>query len=87
MWRLAETPDQPVSRETLIREVWRQDVMPESNSIAVHMSRLRAKLATAGLTGLVEMGGSSGYRLRCSILNAPPAAWQRPTSRHAVEYQ
>ena len=85
LWRLSETPDEPVSREALIRDVWRQDVAPESNSIAVHISRLRAKLATAGLAGLVEMGGSSGYRLRCSILNAPSATWQRSKPRLAIQ--
>ncbi len=85
LWRLAETPDEPVSRDTLLRDVWRQDVVPESNSIAVHISRLRAKLATAGLAGLVEMGGSSGYRLRCSILNAPSTAWRSQPSRHATQ--
>lgn len=72
LWRLAESPDEPVSREVLIRDVWRNDTAPESNSVAVHMSRLRSKLAAAGLDGLIEPGARRGYRLRRSVLDAVP---------------
>lgn len=76
LWRLADTPDNPVSKETLIRQVWRLDFAPESNSIAVHMARLRRKLELAGLAGLVETG-SAGYRLRTAMLATnEPSSWR-----------
>ena len=37
--------------------------VPETNSLAVHVSRLRGKLNTAGLEGLVETAPSGGYCL------------------------
>ena len=77
LWRLADTPENIVDRETLVRDVWRLGFMPESNSIAVHMSRLRRKLESAGLAGLIETA-HRGYRLRCSILDtSEPAVWLR----------
>jgi DNA-binding response OmpR family regulator len=66
LWRLAERPGEPVSRATLLREVWRLDFEPGTNSVGVHVSRLRAKLALAGLQALVETDPAGGYRVRCS---------------------
>jgi DNA-binding response OmpR family regulator len=74
LWRLTDTPDETVSRDTLIHDVWRLGFVPESNSIAVHMSRLRRKLEAVGLAGLVETVGA-GYRLRCAILDPAMPAW------------
>lgn len=75
LWRMAETPDEPVSKQTLALDVWHLGFLPESNSIAVHMSRLRGKLALAGLAGLVDTV-AGGYRLRRSVLYpALPAPW------------
>ena len=45
LWRLAECPGRRVSRAQLLRDVWRLNHDPETNSIAVHVSRLRSKLA------------------------------------------
>lgn len=63
LWRLADTPDQAVSRQALVHDVLRLSFEPASNSIAVHMSRLRGKLGGAGLDDLVETS-AGGYRLR-----------------------
>lgn len=63
LWRLADTPNQPVSKPDLIQDVWRMGFVPETNSIAVHMSRLRRKLAFVGLEGIVETAPSGGYCL------------------------
>lgn len=65
LWRLAERPGEPVARTTLLREVWRLEIEPGTNSVQVHVSRLRAKLAAAGLDGLVETDPCGGYRVRC----------------------
>ena len=43
--------------------MWRLDFEPGTNSVEVHVSRLRAKLAAAGIAGLVETDPPGGYRL------------------------
>lgn len=65
LWRLAERPGETVARATLLREVWRLEFEPGTNSVEVHVSRLRAKLALAGIHGLVETGPRGGYRVSC----------------------
>ena len=62
LWRLAQSPGEPVSRARLLRDVWRLDFEPGTNSVEVHVSRLRAKLAAAGIEGLVETDPRGGYR-------------------------
>jgi DNA-binding winged helix-turn-helix (wHTH) protein len=67
LWRLADRPGERVSRGRLLREVWRRECEPGTNSIQVHVSRLRAKLAAAGIAGMVETDPLGGYRLaRCA---------------------
>lgn len=63
LWRLADSPGQTLDKKTLLQDVWRMGFVPRTNSIAVHMSRLRSKLAQAGLEGAIETV-SAGYRLR-----------------------
>jgi DNA-binding response OmpR family regulator len=63
VWRLADRPGEPVSRARLLRDVWRLDFDPGTNSLEVHVSRLRSKLAEAGLSGLIETCAAGGYRL------------------------
>lgn len=64
LWRLADSPNQTVSKQALIHDVWRMGFVPVTNSIAVHMSRLRRKLGFAGLDGIIETVSSGGYCLR-----------------------
>ncbi|MEJ2408729.1 MAG: response regulator transcription factor [Novosphingobium sp.] len=64
LWRLADNPNCPVSKQMLIHDVWRMGFVPETNSIAVHMSRLRRKLAIGGLRGVIETASEGGYCLR-----------------------
>lgn len=63
LWHLAARPGERVSRPDLLSEVWRLRHMPETNALEVHVSRLRAKLAVAGLSWLVETDPLGGYRL------------------------
>ncbi|WP_324826622.1 winged helix-turn-helix domain-containing protein [Qipengyuania zhejiangensis] len=63
LWRLAETPDRPVSRRELLADVWRLDHIPETNSLEVHVSRLRAELAISRCAWLVETHPRGGYCL------------------------
>ncbi|MEZ5688529.1 MAG: winged helix-turn-helix domain-containing protein [Caenibius sp.] len=63
LWYLAERPETIVSRRRLLEDVWRLKHEPGTNSVEVHMSRLRSKLATAGIRGLVLTDPAGGYRL------------------------
>ena len=72
-WRLAETPGIPVSNGRLMREVWRLEHLPETNSLAVHVSRLRAKLAIARCDWLVRTHPEGGYCLATSPAAQPAA--------------
>lgn len=63
LWRLADSPGQRVSRRQLITDVWRLKHEPETNSVEVHISRLRAKLASAGCADMVQTAAEGGYRL------------------------
>jgi two-component system OmpR family response regulator len=63
IWRLADTLGQPVSKRDLIQDVWRMGFVPETNSIAVHMSRLRRKLGFVGLSSMVTTASTGGYCL------------------------
>lgn len=74
LWRLLDQPGQAVSKQTLLRDVWHLRFQPETNSLAVHVSRLRAKLALAGLAHLVQSDGAGGYLLAWPELAAPAMA-------------
>lgn len=63
LWRLADTPGIPVSKAELVSDVWRLGHVPETNSIAVHVSRLRTKLAIAGYDALIHTAPGGGYVL------------------------
>lgn len=86
MWRLAEEPGTAVAARVLLSDVWNLDFVPQTNSLAVHVSRLRAKLARFGLAAMLE-SAQGGYRLRpeaapdTATLAASPAPATR--TRHA----
>jgi hypothetical protein len=63
LWRLADVPGQRVTRGQLLRDVWRLNHEPETNSVEVHVSRLRGKLAELGCEALVATDPRGGYRL------------------------
>lgn len=63
LWRLAQTPGRAVAPQDLLAEVWQMSFKPETNSLAVHVCRLRAKLAAAGLAGIVSTTPDGGYAL------------------------
>jgi DNA-binding response OmpR family regulator len=66
-WRLAEHPGERMTRRQLLADVWRIHFEPETNSLAVHVARVRAKLDTFGLSRLIATHPEGGY-----FLNAPP---------------
>jgi two-component system, OmpR family, response regulator len=68
LWRLAEQPGERITRRQLLAEVWRIHFEPETNSVAVHVARVRAKLEPFGLARLIGTHPEGGY-----FLNAPRA--------------
>lgn len=69
LWRMAERPGERMTRRQLLAEVWRIHFEPETNSVAVHVARVRAKLEPFGLARLIGTHPQGGY-----YLDAPPAA-------------
>ncbi len=67
LWRLAEDPGKRLSKRRLLADVWRISYEPETNSVAVHVARVRAKLAPLGLAGILATHSDGGY-----YLDAPP---------------
>lgn len=63
IWRLADSPGRAVAARELLADVWRLSFRPETNSLAVHVSRLRAKLRALGADGLIETLPDGAYRL------------------------
>lgn len=77
LWRLADHPGEAVSPGELLGDVWRLAFRPETNSLAVHVSRLRAKLRLSGVDGLIETMPDGAYRL---IAMQAPALPLRPSN-------
>lgn len=73
LWRLADRPGVPVSKRNLLEDVWQLAFVPETNSVAVHVFRLRAKLATAGLTDVVRTTPDGRYVLMAEVTGASRA--------------
>lgn len=58
---LLESRGKVVSRETLMTRLWEYDLYVEENTLTVNMTRLRKKLAAAGLTDYITTLVGSGY--------------------------
>ncbi len=69
VWRLAQQPGTRMTRRQLLAEVWRIHFEPETNSVAVHVARVRAKLEPFGMARLIGTHPHGGY-----FLDAPPAS-------------
>ncbi len=67
LWRLAQDPGQRLSKQRLLADVWRITYEPETNSVAVHVARVRAKLSPFGLACILATHPDGGY-----YLDAPP---------------
>lgn len=63
LWRLAATPGRRVTRQQLLEDVWRLRHDPQTNTLEVHVSRLRAKLAQSRLGWLVRTHPDGGYMI------------------------
>ncbi|EAQ28048.1 two-component response regulator [Erythrobacter sp. NAP1] len=74
VWRLADTPGEPVTKRQLLAEVWRLNFEPATNSVAVHVARVRSKLLAVELGGLLVTHPEGGYYLDCP---ATPETFKR----------
>ena len=77
LWRLADDPGKPLSKHRLIRDVWQLRFVPETNSLAVHVSRLRSKLRAFGIAGMLATTRDGDYLLRAT----PPAQAASPLTK------
>ena len=84
IWRLADAPGMRVTRRQLIADVWRLNHEPETNSVEVHVSRLRNKLASVECDTLIETVAEGGYRLTdpATMAKAAPAAQDDALDQH-----
>lgn len=62
--RLAAEPDRVFTREQLLRDVWGYRSYVPTRTLESHASRVRCKLAAAGLQGWVVNAWGVGYKLR-----------------------
>jgi DNA-binding response OmpR family regulator len=62
--RMAQDPDRVFSRELLLRDVWGYRTFVPTRTVESHASRVRCKLAAAGLPGWIVNVWGVGYKLR-----------------------
>jgi DNA-binding response OmpR family regulator len=62
--RMAHEPDRVFTREQLLRDVWGYRTFVPTRTLESHASRVRCKLAAAGLPGWVVNVWGVGYKLR-----------------------
>jgi DNA-binding response OmpR family regulator len=65
--KLASDPGRVFTREQLLRDVWGYPSFSATRTLESHASRLRVKLANAGLFGWVVNEWGVGYKLRPSF--------------------
>lgn len=68
LWLLIQSQGRVVSRAEFLRRVWDLDFDPETNSLQVHISRLRRKLSQFG-SARIETVRGEGYRV---VAPTPP---------------
>lgn len=83
IWRLTDTPGERVTRQQLLKDVWRINHEPETNSVEVHVSRLRSKLADVGCDALIATAPQGGYRLS---ENLPLTLGSAPSNGDALDH-
>ena len=65
--RMAHEPDRVFTREQLLRDVWGYRTFVPTRTLESHASRVRCKLAAAGLPGWVVNVWGVGYKLRPAV--------------------
>jgi DNA-binding response OmpR family regulator len=65
--KLASEPDRVFTREQLLRDVWGYPIWSATRTVESHASRVRVKLAAAGLDDWVVNLWGVGYKLRPAV--------------------
>jgi DNA-binding response OmpR family regulator len=60
---LLDSSGKPVSKETILEKIWKEDEKPSSRFVDVHVHNLRSKLLKNNFKGRVETIRHAGYRL------------------------
>lgn len=76
LWLLIQAQGRAVSRAEFLHRIWDLDFDPETNSLQVHISRLRRKLSPNGAAHIETVRGE-GYRV--VEANASPASGPEKT--------
>jgi len=63
LWRLSDLPGEPIAKRRLIEDVWHLRFVPETNSLAVHVSRLRSKMRAFGIAAMLKTTRDGAYVL------------------------
>jgi len=89
--RLCSAEGEPVSRQTLLREVWGYSPAVSSHTVETHIYRLRRKIEPSAGAPVLLLNEGGGYRLRVKQPDETPATprlpsqlagWTRPPPRH-----
>ena len=76
----ANSRGERLTRRQLLADVWRITFEPETNSLAVHVARVRAKLEPFGLARMLATHPDGGYFPRCT----PPGPGPFPAGQRTV---
>lgn len=77
-WRLSEHPGGRMTRQQLLAKVWRLDFDRETNGVAVHVARVRAKLNPFGYARLIAAHAQGGSYLDPGLGRHSEGAGKRP---------
>jgi DNA-binding winged helix-turn-helix (wHTH) protein len=83
LWRLMAAAGAPLGKARLLADVWKLHYVPETNSLPVHVSRLRRKLAEVGFPALIATG-PEGYAYVPPPNEARPAL-KLPAGLHGLD--
>lgn len=64
---LAEKKNTIVTREDIISYLWDSEMFVDDNTLTVNMTRLRGKLDSIGVSGVIETKRGMGYLLKCAM--------------------
>lgn len=64
---LARRPNQVITREMLLKDVWGYKFLPKTNLVDVHLGKLRRKLDTASEVPMVQSIRALGFMLKADL--------------------
>lgn len=67
LYCLAKKKNQIVTREDIISYLWDSEMFVDDNTLTVNMTRLRNKLESIGVKGVIETKRGLGYQLKCDL--------------------